>query len=209
MAHRSSCVCAELSPAPQRRPEIRRAHALWALVTMIAALMMPERLPAATPRWVQLAPPVGITATLYDSRRQREIVISSNGMWAVSGGPKPSWTYFGAPPPGACVYDPARDRIWAFAGGCCLEPGPGNLWSMDLGVPAPSWTARTFTGFTPIAKLGGFGCALDPVRDRIIVFGGHVVVAVIRMAWLCSPCQVLRIGRISVREELHPVLVRT
>src|SRR6266540_3765725 len=131
-------------PMARRRSELQRA-ALWAFVTMVAAFIMPERLPAATPRWVQLPPPAvggpGITTTLYDSRRQRELVISYTGsyvVWAVSGGPRPSWTYLGGPPPGVyLIYDAARDRLWAFQTAADLSNG--GLWSMDLGALTPTW----------------------------------------------------------------------
>lgn len=141
---------------------------------VFSAVISPGTLSAAPARWVQTAPPAVLNATtLYDSRRHREIVIA-NGLWAVSGGPRPSWTYLGGPPPAnACFYDPVLDWIWAFEPGCCLSPGPGALFSMDLGVPNPVWTPQAFTGFTP-AKRIGFSYVFDPLAHRLIFFGGYV-----------------------------------
>ena len=53
-----------------------------------------------------------------------------------------------------------------FGGGASLA----DLWALDLGG-VPSWSALTSTGTPPTGRTG-HTAIYDPVRDRMIVFGG-------------------------------------
>ena len=66
----------------------------------------------------------------------------------------------------AAVYDSLNDRILVVGG-----PGPNtSIWALSLSDPT-TWSALTPSGVPPAAR---FGCALaaDPVRQRILMFGG-------------------------------------
>ena len=122
---------------------------------------------------------------IYDPVRQRMIVFGgldysvgyANDAWALSLTGGPSWTPLepaGAPPPGrlqaAAVYDPVRDRMIVIGG-----VGPGNddlndVWALTFSG-SPTWTQLTPSGTPPTAR-SGFKAIYDPVRDRIVLFGG-------------------------------------
>ena len=66
----------------------------------------------------------------------------------------------------AAVYDSLNDRILVVGG-----PGPNtSIWALSLSDP-PTWSQATPSGVPPAVR---FGCALaaDPVRERVLMFGG-------------------------------------
>jgi len=80
-----------------------------------------------------------------------------------------------APDPGlryghAAVYDPPRQRMLVFDG----IPGgasPMDVWAMDLSGSG-AWASVATSGVSP-PRRQGCGVVRDPVRDRILIFGGY------------------------------------
>jgi hypothetical protein len=91
----------------------------------------------------------------------------------------PAWTRLAltGPHPGARVwhgevYDPVRRRMLVIGG---LEPSGGYLidvWQLDLAAAMPAWTPVATQG-TPPAARECRGALYDPVRDRVLIFGGY------------------------------------
>ena len=99
-----------------------------------------------------------------------------NDVWQLSlDGASPTWTELNptgeAPSPrleGVAVYDPMRQRFVGFGG---VNGGLTYTWGLDLSVDPPQWiTLDTGAQLPP----GGYGQAgiYDPVRDRMLMFGG-------------------------------------
>jgi hypothetical protein len=124
----------------------------------------------------------------YDPARQRLLVFGGygyhdagsgeleylNDVWELSLDGTPTWTELhptGTPPSGrlagASVYDPLRQRFVGFGGTRGL---PVDTYELDLSGE-PTWRTVPTTGPTPRA---GYGMAtiFDPVRDRMLIFGG-------------------------------------
>ncbi|MBI1796523.1 MAG: hypothetical protein HYR74_05670 [Candidatus Eisenbacteria bacterium] len=137
--------------------------------------------------WTLVTPPgtpgpvrMGHTA-IYDALRDRMIVFGGgdpsrrNDTWAFSASSSPQWTLlgtFGTPPPPislhAAIYDPLRDRMIVFGG--YQDAGYLNgVWALSLSTLA--WTQITPSG-TPPSPRREHSAIYDPVRDRMIVFGG-------------------------------------
>jgi hypothetical protein len=144
---------------------------------------------AGTPAWTALTPtgtPPGARwehSAIYDPVRDRMVVFggqaagssSYNDVWALSLAGTPAWTQLTptATPPSvrrghSAIYDPVRDRMVVFGGtewNSC-----DDVWSLSL-AEAPAWTQLTPTGTPPGARFG-HTAIYDPVRDRMVVFGG-------------------------------------
>jgi hypothetical protein len=140
-----------------------------------------------TPTWSLLQPqgtaPTGRTgpSAIYDPVRQRMLIFGgSNGpvyndTWALTLTAPPVWTPL-APsgsPPGArryhtAGYDAIRDRLVIFGG----ETDYGwynDTWALALGSPA--WTPLEPAGTLP-GPRSKMAAVLDPLGDRLVVFGG-------------------------------------
>ena len=107
----------------------------------------------------------------YASSQQ---ISSIDGSWVelVPGTPKPSGRS-GA----TAIYDPVRDRMVVFGG--AYNDGSDHflteVWSLSL-TGTPSWTLLIPTG-TPPAGRTEHSAIYDPVRDRMVIFGGWMVPA--------------------------------
>lgn len=100
-------------------------------------------------------------------------------LWELTLGATPMWnqlTPLGiAPPPRishTAVYDPVNDRMIVYGGWGFDNGGQrlGDLWALSLSG-TPTWSEITPTGEVP-APRSGHSAIVDPVRDRMVVFGG-------------------------------------
>jgi len=147
------------------------------------------------PAWTRLAPsgtpPSGRKnhTAIYDPVRDRIIVfggfltypddplidLSLNDSWALSLGESPTWTelFPGGTLPSkrfghVAIYDPVRDRMLMFSG----YPSFGSdVWALSLGTTL-AWTKLTPTGTPPVGRYR-HTAIYDPIRDRMIMFGGY------------------------------------
>jgi Galactose oxidase, central domain/Kelch motif len=141
----------------------------------------------ATLTWTQLEPggpapsPRDGHVAVYDPSRQRMVVFGGNDgaelndVWALSLGATPQWTQLspsGTPPSAraqlAGIYDPVRDRMLIQGGdsGGALD----DVWALSF-AGGGSWSQITTGGPTPPARSEHAG-AYDPVRDRLLIYGG-------------------------------------
>jgi hypothetical protein len=79
------------------------------------------------------------------------------------GGSQPSYRYTQS-----AIYDPVRDRMIVFGG--FNDHVQNDLWQLSLG-DAPAWSPLVATGAPPHARHR-HTAIYDPVRDRMIVYGG-------------------------------------
>jgi hypothetical protein len=158
-------------------------------------------LPGA-PTWTQLTtagpPPSGrySQTAIYDPVRDRMVVFGGysagylNDVWALSLGDSPAWTQLvpaGTLPSArayhSAIYDPVRDRLVVFGG-----YGPGgnldDLWALSL-AGSPMWTQLSPAG-TPPSPRFRHTAIYDPVRDRMVVFGGIGIAGDLSDAWALS-----------------------
>ncbi len=145
----------------------------------------------ASETWTQLSPtgpppaPVEAMASVFDAARSRLIYfggwdrsIALNALVELDLLPVPTWRGIDAvgarPTPrfgSSLVYDSLRDRLVMFGG---YDQNSdvlfGDTWSINL-TGTPVWTQLTTAGTAPTPRDAH--CAMyDPVRDRMVVFGG-------------------------------------
>jgi len=140
-----------------------------------------------TPAWGALpvtgTPPSPryLAQAVYDSRRQRMLVLGGNGtannadqLWALSLTGTPTWSRLAAVnDPGNLVwqvayYDSVQDRIVA------LGPNatPTDVWALSLGGP-PTWSQLSVFGSRPSGRFNECGF-IDPLRNRVMSIGGYL-----------------------------------
>lgn len=145
---------------------------------------------AGSPVWAPLNPSgtpptsrMGHTV-VYDPVRDRMVVFGgisgssySNDVWALTLAGSPAWaqlTPSGTPPSAryghSAIYDPVRDRMVVFGGYLGSYSFLGDTWALSL-LDSPTWTQLTPSGAPPSARYG-HSAIYDPVRDRMVVFGG-------------------------------------
>ena len=176
-------------PRPAFAPRIRSIVAAGSLALLgVAPAGAALPLPAAAPldadgSWRSVPPPSGRHShtAIYDPARDRMIVLGGddghrrNDTWVVSFDPGPTWQRMlpaGTPPAPtfghSAIYDPVRDRMVVFGGD--ENDVPNGIWELSL-AGDPTWSLLTPAGALP-AGLEYQTAIYDPVRDRLIVFGG-------------------------------------
>ncbi|HVP38111.1 MAG TPA: kelch repeat-containing protein [Candidatus Saccharimonadales bacterium] len=140
--------------------------------------------------WLLLAPSAAVPpdrlqhAAAFDSTHRRMLIFGGytmnvgmqNDAWSLSLAGTPTWSEFtpsGTPPAGrmrpSAIYDPVRDRLIVFGG---FSGTPYNdAWALALSGTV-AWTQLTPSG-TPPAARDGAAAIYDPVRDRMVLFGGY------------------------------------
>jgi hypothetical protein len=120
---------------------------------------------------------MGHTA-IHDPPRDRMLVFGGipgplGDLWALGLSGRPVWSEIAAGdgPPArhghTAIYDPPRDRMLVFGGG----DGPlADVWALSLADP-PAWSSLTPAGVPPSARQY-HSAIYDPLRDRMLVFGG-------------------------------------
>jgi hypothetical protein len=123
--------------------------------------------------------------TIFDSRRDRMVVFSGearyrpapNDTWANSL-PTGTWTRLatsGESPSNRLtaegVYDSKGDRFFLFGTDAYRAPAPHELWVLALGDLSATWQRVTTAGDPPPSRRGS-SLVYDPVRDRLLLFGG-------------------------------------
>jgi len=126
-------------------------------------------------------------SAVYDPAREQMLLFSGTqqsgpldrAVWALPlADPEPEWVRHnlpGGPNPRhghVAVWDAPRDRMLMFGGYDDVGLNYSNeLWQLDS-MPTPKWTLLTPTGTPPSTRML-CGMIHDPVRDRLIVIGGH------------------------------------
>src|SRR5437762_3134634 len=103
----------------------------------------------------------------YMDDRAWVLSIPAPGAWSAPGqnSPRPAARYYAS-----AIYDPVRHRLVLFGGARNISNGNVNeVWTLSLDTM--TWAQLTPSG-TPPAERHGHGAIYDPVRDRMIVFGG-------------------------------------
>jgi hypothetical protein len=151
---------------------------VWAL-SLAASVTWSELAAAGT-----LPSPRSEHTAIYDPVRDRMVVSAGwdgsgpyrNDVWALSLAGSPAWS--GLTPPGGppygreghtAIYDPLHDRMVVF-GGVDGSPYRNDVWGLSL-AGSPAWSEVTPAGTLPTDR-GGHAAIYDPVRDRMVVFGG-------------------------------------
>jgi hypothetical protein len=139
-----------------------------------------------SPAWSSPVPtPRRAARAIDDPVRDRIIVFGgltaaglTNEAWALSRSGQPTWTLLaptGTPPSvrsgSAIVYDPVRDRMIVFGGyDNAAWTALNEVWALSLSG-TPAWTQLAPTG-TPPSGRQAMSTLYDPVRDRMLIFGG-------------------------------------
>src|SRR5436309_1019598 len=100
-------------------------------------------------------------------------------IWGLSLSAYPAWTNLTTPdtPPGprrghSAVYDAVHERMLLFGGyGEQLGGLLNDIWVLSLG-DKPFWTLLRPSGTAPSPRVG-HAAIYDPMRDRMLVFGGQ------------------------------------
>lgn len=149
----------------------------WVVALSLTALAAPSPAFAATAtpmRWAEITPPRLTGSVLFDSKRNRALAFAVGGIWSVSGDGVPVWeAVYHGDIPGTQVYDPVLDRIWAFTlpDRQTYTFTPGRVWSMDLSASTRAWVEHPVVGSGPVNRVG-FTHVFDPLRRRVVLFGG-------------------------------------
>lgn len=141
-----------------------------------------------TGSWTQILPAIPDTfpprrnaSTLLVDRETGRLVMFGCGyqdLWAFALGDSTGWTQqpmAGVAPSSSSsdlVYDSTRNRLLAFAGGSVPSRGEtiSDVWAMSLDEPRV-WTRLGVSGLPPPGRFS-FSLIYDPVRDRVLLFGG-------------------------------------
>jgi hypothetical protein len=157
---------------------------------------------SGTPTWSQLAvtgsPPSvrSGNSAIYDPLRDRMLIfggwsgVALNDVWELSLAGTPTWTPLtpsGTPPSArsahTAVYDPAGDRMVVFGGRDNLGRR-NDVWALALAATS-AWSEITPAGLPPAAREG-HSVVYDPLRGRMVVFGGYNDADLLDDTWALS-----------------------
>lgn len=130
-------------------------------------------------------------AGLYDPVGERLLVFGGaeltggpdnclDDVWSLSLAGTPTWSRIQVPgdSPGpraghSVVYDSMLHRALLFGGSACEAPDLNDVWSLSLG-DSPAWSEIPTTSSEPLPGLSGHGAVYDPVRNQMVIRGGHL-----------------------------------
>ncbi len=154
----------------------------------------------ASPTWTRSGSPGFLErhTMTADPERDRAIVFggvaigtATNAVWSLALSGPVAWTPLapaGTPPAArsnhSAVCDEPRDRLLAFGGDDGAWSVFGDVWALSLGAPL-AWTLLAPSG-TPPAARASHTAVLDPVRERMIVFGGRTLSGARQDVWALS-----------------------
>ena len=154
-----------------------------------------------TPEWTELTPAGPLPheryrhSAIYDSARDRMVVFGGwysgdnyGDIWSLSLGDNKQGTELepnGTPPTAryshTAIYDPVRDHMVVFGG---VDAGLLNdVWSLAFADTA--WTHLEPAGTPPLYRYV-HSAIYDPVRDRMVVFGGYDPAGFVADTWAMS-----------------------
>src|SRR5207248_1334691 len=124
-------------------------------------------------------------SAVYDPVRDRMLVfggralgIPQDDVWELSFSGALAWRLIvpsGTPPAPrldqVAIYDPVRVRMIVFGGTDASGAQLNDVWALSLSG-TPTWTKLAPSGSAPGVR-GAPAAIYDPVRDRMIVFGGY------------------------------------
>ena len=141
---------------------------------------------AGTPAWTKLTPAGAVPSArsnhqaIYDPSRQEMVLVSGidsgDENWSLALSGPAAWNRIPtddarptSPADVSMVVDAARHRAITF-GGYTNHGAVNDTWALPLGTDGP-WASMTTAGTTPAARQD-HSAIYDPVRDRMIVYGG-------------------------------------
>lgn len=153
--------------------------------------------------WRQLAPSGSLPpgrfgfAAISDQARDRVVIFGgdtwtayANDVWSLSLGSNPQWTQLnpaGTPPAArtghSAIYDPIADRMIVFGG---WDGGTyrNDVWELRF-TPSVEWHEISADGTLPLSRRDA-SAVYDPLRQRMILFGGSRTADYRRDAWALS-----------------------
>ncbi len=154
---------------------------VWALTLSATPAWSELALPGAPQRRQQhtaILDPVGDRLLVFGGYDGFTPPYAFNDIWALPASGASVWEALspsGTPPSPrfghTAIYDdPIRDRMLVF-GGSDLNSPYNDVWQLTL-TGTPTWSPVTTAG-TPPAPRFGHSAIYDPVRDRMLVFGGY------------------------------------
>src|SRR5688572_468379 len=143
------------------------------------------------PSWTELTPsgtaPGGRLAgtAVFDVLHQRFVGFGGTAglpvdTWQLDLKGQPVWSTVptsGTEPPGSygmtSIFDAKRNRMVVFGGSTSADyfGVHNNVWELDLQADTPQWRQLNPTGTLPAARRS-LTSVFDPVRDRMVIFGG-------------------------------------
>jgi len=172
---------------------------MLAVVSLVGTALVPPPANAQNGIWKAVTPPTGRNqhTAIYDPVRDHMLIFGGNGdnvarrdLWALTLAAPPTWVPLMptiAPIPRrwshSAIYDPVRDRMIVFGGkdGLFSPTIYQDTWAVGL-AGVPTWTQLSPSGTPPSARFG-HSAIYDPIRDRMIVFGGGATLGPTAEVW--------------------------